>query len=543
MNKLFTLFRTLRKCRGISFEKSDSGMNKESLYLVVGIFLSAILGYAGYNASPFVPLLGGLEKIIGALGVVSCLACIVLSAKNLIASLYMSSDIDALIVMPITPIQIVLLRMLDVLIGLFGIAFVALAPFSVGYMLGTSFDFSLCITALLLIVCIPLFICCAVAGIIILVMRVAKIFRNRELLTLLGLLFAVALGVVYLFVRNSSSDAEQMATNAIGTLDKIKNLIPIIKLSVGFFTGKGIICLIGVLGCTALSIVLFLIMARYFYLGGALNMLDSAGSERELTPERLGKMSKKRPIMRALIIKDIKLNMRTPAFFMNNLLLIWAMPIIAVIMLLFVGNYDISTVAELNENIGICSLLTLLVFPFFGLFTRISVSAFSRDGDDLFSMGQLPVTKRKQIAAKQYVSLFVYGISTLLFPAILFCALWIKGVMLWQSCVLCFLLCIPMTLTLVRFGIIFDLICPDINRTNEADIGKGNTYYILFVFGFLLFNIIVSVLSIIVGDVVGGVGGACICALISLVLQSVLAFIGGKIMYSFGIRALKNLYE
>ena len=185
----------------------------------------------------------------------------------------------------------------------------------------------------------------------------------------------------------------------------------------------------------------------------------------------------------------------------------------------------------------------LALFPFFGIFTQIACKSISREGADFISMRQIPLTARSFIKAKRNLSLLVMGISTVVFPALIFAVMLICGKLHWLGCLFGFLICIPNTAVLVNFGIFFDLKEPDIHWVSEKYLTKSSRLYGVFLLLYFIFNIALCVCIAVLSGYFNGIASIAGTGVLLFAVESALAFISSKLMFSYGIKVIKSLTE
>ena len=559
MNKTLKLFFTLRKCGSSSASENSASSSSQAggtvVLTVLGVLLAGLLGYVGYWIAPLSGLFGGISRILSALGVLAGFMLIFLSFRKLVVSMYMSSDIDVLLTMPLSPMQIVINRILDVLLSDYLVSALIFLPFTIGYSIRI-FDLQFLLFSLLMFLAIPLFIVCAVAVIVILIMRIFKIFRSKEVLALLGLIIALILFVLYSLASNSTekSNFEQVVTQITNLFDKLQYVVPIVPFLCRFIAGDGVLYLLIALGILAVSFILFRIVSATCYLDGAMNMINSADTGKPLTREKLERLCRKRTPRQAIRAKDFAITTRTPSFLMNDYILLWAWPILALLMFFFSGSFGVVSEEPLNElerfyaNLMILNLIVPIAHSILQLISQIASRAFSREGADFLCLKQFPVSSREQIRAKRGLALRVFGLGTVVYPIIITAILAIFGSYSWFSVLYVALLCVPLTYFDVNMGIFFDLRRPNINWSNEAEVGKGNT-------PFTVYSLILAVIQLVLGFFGMMVGPLMITVFPNLdptvttflysgllvVLYTAAAIISDKMMYKTGIRQLKRM--
>ena len=498
MKKILNLYKMLNKNNTTG--KGDS--SKTFMFIIAGVLLSFIFGYVGYKFADSIEMMGGVPIILSVSGLVAGIAIFAFGFFNLINSMYMSSDIELLITLPLSSTQIVLLRLLSFLGLAFGIGFVAIIPISIGFAVATSAGIISWVSIILEFIFVPVFATFITASVVILLMSVVRIFRNVDVLRYIGIGVLFILLCLYFFFANSNNthvEVNSLITILAGFGTTLQYVDPVSGFMSAFVTSGSIIDLLISIAILAASVLLFLIVAKFLYLEGALNMQSTSVSGKILNDEELNKACTNNGTYKSLVKKEFNMLRRNPAYSLNNFVIGFLWPILAVVLMygtissvtnMFTpseGAQDPTTLSIRFVIMSTCLIMFIMILiPM--TYQSIAYSSLSREGKSFPIMKQIPVDYKIQIKAKLTVAERVHHIQTtgyvLLGTVIIYL---IMGVPFY------FALCPALlAFTFTEMAICMDMLDgykrASVNWDNEKSIANKNSgamlaFYILSAFG------------------------------------------------------------
>ena len=498
MKKILNLYKMLNKNNTTG--KGDS--SKTFMFIIAGVLLSFIFGYVGYKFADSIEMMGGVPIILSVSGLVAGIAIFAFGFFNLINSMYMSSDIELLITLPLSSTQIVLLRLLSFLGLAFGIGFVAIIPISIGFAVATSAGIISWVSIILEFIFVPVFATFITASVVILLMSVVRIFRNVDVLRYIGIGVLFILLCLYFFFANSNNthvEVNSLITILAGFGTTLQYVDPVSGFMSAFVTSGSIIDLLISIALLAASVLLFLIVAKFLYLEGALNMQSTSVSGKILNDEELNKACTNNGTYKSLVKKEFNMLRRNPAYSLNNFVIGFLWPILAVVLMygtissvtnMFTpseGAQDPTTLSIRFVIMSTCLIMFIMILiPM--TYQSIAYSSLSREGKSFPIMKQIPVDYKIQIKAKLTVAERVHHIQTtgyvLLGTVIIYL---IMGVPFY------FALCPALlAFTFTEMAICMDMLDgykrASVNWDNEKSIANKNSgamlaFYILSAFG------------------------------------------------------------
>ena len=498
MKKILNLYKMLNKNN--TSDKGDS--SKMFMFIVGGVMISFILGYVGYKFADSIEMMGGVPIILSVSGLVAGIGIFAFGFFSLINSMYMSSDIELLITLPLSSTQIVLLRLLSFLGLAFGIGFVAIIPISIGFAVATSAGITSWVSIILEFIFVPVFATFITASVVILLMSVVRIFRNVDVLRYIGIGVLFILLCLYFFFANSNNshvEVNSLITILAGFGTTLQYVDPVSGFMSAFVTSGSIIDLLISIALLAASVLLFLIVAKFLYLEGALNMQSTSVSGKILNDEELNKACTNNGTYKSLVKKEFNMLRRNPAYSLNNFVIGFLWPILAVVLMygtissvskMFApseGAQDPTTISIRFVIMSTCLIMFIMILiPM--TYQSIAYSSLSREGKSFPIMKQIPVDYKIQIKAKLTVAERIQHIQT-------------TGYVLLGAVIIYLIMGVPVYFalcpTLLAFTFTETAICLDmlngyknasVNWDNEKSIASKNSgamfaFYILSAFG------------------------------------------------------------
>ena len=422
MKKILNLYKMLNKNN--TSDKGDS--SKMFMFIVGGVIISFILGYVGYKFADSIDMMGGVPVILSVSGLVAGIAVFALGFFSLINSMYMSSDIELLITLPLSSTQIVFLRLLSFLGLAFGVGFVAIIPINIGFAVATSVGIISWVSIILEFIFVPVFATFITASVVILLMSVVRIFRNVDVLRYIGIGVLFILLCLYFFFANSNNshvEVNSLITILAGFGTTLQYVDPVSGFISAFVTSGSIIDLLISIALLAASVLLFLIVAKFLYLEGALNMQSTSVSGKILNDEELNKACTNNGTFKSLVKKEFNMLRRNPAYSLNNFVIGFLWPILAIVLMygtissvtnMFTpseGAQDPTTLSIRFVIMSTCLIMFIMILiPM--TYQSIAYSSLSREGNSFPIMKQIPVDYKIQIKAKLTVAERIQHIQT-----------------------------------------------------------------------------------------------------------------------------------
>jgi ABC-2 type transport system permease protein len=406
-----------------------------------------------------------------------------------ISIFYYASDVEKLLPLPLKADEIIGAKLLVTAMYEYIYEIVLVAPPLMVYGIRSGAGPLYFLYSLLVLLLLPVVPICLASILSMLIMRFTRFARNKDRFSLFSGLLAMVIALALVF--GSQSLTSLSAGDLSGLLSR--SAADIARLTSAAFPGvsfaaaaladatgwaaAGRIGLLILIAAAFLAVTMAL--SRLLYFKGVIGLGSSMASRRRLTEREMADAGTGGHAFWTYVLKDLRVLVRTPIFFMNNVMMNFIWPVFILIPLLGnKGDADLGAiVALLQSSLTIDSpavpVILASVFAaacFISGTNGIAESALSREGKLLYLMKILPMSYGKQIWAKLTAGILMSVVGTLLLVIVL--AVFVH-LPLW------FLLLILATLpgavlTTNLAGIIFELYWPKLNWDNEQKAVKQN---------------------------------------------------------------------
>lgn len=441
---------------------------------------------------------------------------------------YYSKDIESLLPLPLKPSEILAAKFTVTLLYEYLTEFIVLAPILIGFGAAGKAGFIYYVYGILIFLTLPLLPLVYASILSMLVMRFTSMAKNRDRFRIVGGIFAMLLAIgLNAFVGrlgNASLGPEELQQLLAQGNNSLLGIMSGLFFSNRFAVMallhsealKGLVNLALFMLICLLFMMLFLSMGESMYFKGVVGISEATARRKKLREVELRKSSEQKPVLRAYMMKELKLLFRTPVYFMNCVLMNFLFPLFIILPFL-VQPSEMKELQGLSALIASGSGSAVTLAAAFGMSTfvastnGITASAISREGANIFVSKYLPVSYKTQIMAKVLsgMSMGAVGMMSMLIAVLLFIPMPVYLVLLIVAVSV-------LGITFSSFaGILLDLNFPKLVWDNEQKPVKQNLN--------VVFNMLVS--AVIAG----------IPIFISIALQFTLLMTFLTIIVLFGI--------
>ncbi|HWR61670.1 MAG TPA: hypothetical protein VN580_08680 [Clostridia bacterium] len=499
MNRYIILTKVMMKNFNLLFLKQDVSVKKQlkgillSL-LIIASFLPVAIGI-GTMAHIGYGLLAGVQQeglILGTGFTLVSMAVFFFSIFYVMSVFYFSKDIESLLPLPLKPSEILAAKFTVVLCYEYLTELVFLAPVLIGFGAAAGAGLTYYLYSILIFLTLPLLPLVYASILSMLAMRFTNLAKNRDRFRIIGgvIAMAVAIGInaVVTKLGNASMGPEELQhlmeqgnNSYVGIMSGIffSNRFAVMAL---LHSGalKGLVNLALFVLICILFVMLFLSFGESMYFKGVIGMSEAYSRRRRYTGTELRRVSRQASALKAYTLKELRLLFRTPAYFMNCVLMNFIYPVF--FMIPFIAQPE-----EMNELRGLGTYITggeksgVVLAAAFGISVFVTAtngitsSAISREGTGIFVNKYLPVSYKTQIMAKVLsgMSMGAVGTASMLLAAVIFVPV----------PALLILLVVLVSLLGIAFssftGILIDLNFPKLVWDNEQKAVKQNFNVIL----------------------------------------------------------------
>lgn len=436
-----------------------------------------------------------------------------------LGTFYYAKDIELLLHMPFSPYQIIGAKLVTVIVFEYIITAFLFIPIvlTYGYLSHVGLAFYIyCILLFMLIPILPL----VIGGIfVMLIMAFTSFGKRKEFMTFAGtmLVLVVALGFnfviqIFSFSNPSEEDLVMLVLQGENTLaNLIAQLFPGMKFAsnalIHWNQFGGLTNLLIFIILTIASIALFLFIGEKLYFKGVVGITETSSKREKISDGDWNKNKASSSVLLSYMNREFKVLMRSPIFFMNNILVSVLLPVIFIGMFIFIPSGD-KELEQIMNLIMSSDLLAQKIAVFFGIgaffasLNGITATGISREGSGAYVMKYLPTPLMTQVGAKIILCILAGAFGTLVFGlGTVYLGLQLSTVILAIVISLNGIILVALT------GIMIDLTRPKLVWDNEQQAVKQNLNTILnllvgsvlaFGLGFIVFKFNLSLLATLI---------------------------------------------
>ncbi len=399
---------------------------------------------------------------------------------------YFSSDVESLLPLPLKPHTIIGSKFTAALISESVMEFVIILAAFAGYIIASGAPFYSWIIALFGMMTLPIIPLIDCGIICMLMMLVTSAVRNKDTVNkLTGILTFAAIIIIAVVVSqnggfNTEKWVEVLSVQDNAVICTMNFIFPQIPLIVNATVNNPFVNLLFYIAVNAAAIGVFLLTARLLYFRTVVGI----SSGHYGSGKSIGKSLPSFPQRKAWVTylkKEFRILFRTPAYFMNCVLINLLWPIFLYIVYLLQGQtsflnsfiYDIHNGKEeavLIYLLGITAVSVLVTAA-----NCIASSALTREGKHFAFVKYIPMSYMAQLNVKALVSMIISGTGMAVY--VVAASLYLNmGMKLTVFGCLLSLLCVAFATYL---GIFMDSVNPKLVWDDELNALRGN-YYIFF---------------------------------------------------------------
>lgn len=517
-----------------------------SKYIFPAIIAVGLL-FAGYK----LPELAMLNTITFAdclvyLSTFASAIVLMFSFVKIINTMYLADDIGLLLTLPLKEVHIAVAKILLVAKEQYVFSGAIFFSFSIGYTISAGFDLWNWIAVVLGFLLVPATVMCLCGTVIVILMRLINAIRNKNLIKIVGSVFAALLiGVayaVYFAGTNSDNSTEMISSFMTANTDNIAMYYPVAQWIRSIALNNDVASILYLLGVFIFVSLVFIIVLKLFYFKTALLMIGAAGSSKQMTNSELLNACKPKSQSRAIMSRDLKLIVRDSSFLLKEVLLPSAMALAMLVMVFIVSGRFSDLIGGRTGGpgfyTGVSIFFTALVF----MNINTAVTSFSREKETFFLTKQLPVDYADLLKGKRNVSVVLSLVMSLLPLLIITGYFTVAGIIPVYYALFAFPINIAMVVFLSDYFVLSDAKNPNfVWDTHDQIKTSGFTINVpIFVIGFITLAIII-ILAMIVAMFDFHYAGYIICTLANLAAV-VLAIYYNKRLVTKGSKYISDIY-
>ena len=535
MNKIVSLTKVLIKNSFQKYNENNKNKNivgKVILYILLGAYLMGIFAFLSYGLISTLKQANQESMFIGIFLLGLALLTIIQSIISATNVFYFSKDIEYILPLPLKPKEILISKLNVILITEYIMKIIfAVTPITI-YGIITLQGPMFYIISLLVLIVFPIIPILIATFIIMIIMSFSKRFKNKDRFRLIAPLIGIILAVIMSFslsgtTNYSEEDLLNSLKQANSMVEMVSDNLPIIKPAINAIVNSSFVEFLKLLGITLILYIVFILIGNKIYFRGVIGNLSSGtkkGKEVKL------KKIKTNSIGKSYIIKEFKVLLKNPIFFIQCVLPSVLMPIIFLGIFIVTLNTNNSQEA-LNE---FKSVLGIYIETPIGLAIIISVTEFltsmlyiaptviSRDGQNAIFMKYIPISYYKQLIYKGIPNIFFGTITSTIVIAFIYILAKPSLLFLLTVFIINLILLILQTLLME----LVDLRKPKLEWTTEYAVVKQNLNLLWPVVLNLLEIGIILIISILLNFT-----NYLLTAIILIVIHIIITYFVNKYMY------------
>ena len=452
------------------------------IMLPMGFFVGVIM-YALTNALfPFGTQENAIELFLHLISAFS----FVFGLNVIFTVFYFSGDIENLLPLPLRPYQIIGSKFTAALISESVMEFLVIMAAFAGYIIGSGVPFyswAIAVIGMLTMPVLPLIYC----GIIcMLVMFFTRFVKNKDTVNkITGLFtFLLILGIVILISRSGFDTQKLIAAvstpdnTVIMVMNCIFPQVPFLVRSMSM-EGLGILNLVIYIVINVAAVALFMLAAQGLYFGSVTGVGQGSGKKKDASGF-ISRM-KLRPVSVTYFKKELRLLVRTPAYFTNCFMINLMWPVLLYLVFVLQGHTNfldsfIYGIYSGNEETVLLYILCITAASVLVTAVNcIASSALTREGKHFAFIKYIPVPYITQINVKALLSIIVSGAGMLIY--VIAACVWLKTSFNFTA-FCCFISLLSVTFA-TYLGIYMDSVNPKLVWDDELNALRGN-YNIFF---------------------------------------------------------------
>lgn len=491
------------------FNKKNNKLNKKSIYFWLIIIIIACISYISLESILYFNRLGEpilfLKIYLPIIATVSIFQLIMLISSVF----YYSQDIKNIIYLPIKPTEIVISKFNTVIVIMYFMESLLLLIPLLMYGILIQKTIMYFIGAIISLAIFPILFTLIIGIITIILMQLSKII-NKDLLQLIiifGLIMLLSLFVTKniggIINQENITNIKEITIN--DKLNKINNnfiiINPIINLLINNNFKIIVINFSKLILLNIFAFIIFIFIGTKLYLKELLIILDNKSNIKKINKKYKFKKENK---IKKYIKKDIKNMIKSPTFFIQNILQYIFIAIFFIIILniffpIIVQQIDADNMIEkmgLEEFKLQATLISVAIIQILFVFSNLSITAISREGKNAIFMKHIPISLYKQIKIKALPQMII---NTIIILAIII-DVYFQQINI-QFIYLLFVFITSMLINIINsyLLVLVDLNKPNLNWTNQESITKnsGNKLYqyVITIITFLILNYFVKILK------------------------------------------------
>ena len=479
------------------YNKQEKKLNKRSIFFWSIAITSIGMGYVSYHCIDFFYTINQQTFFLNIFLLFFLYFIMFQVSMTCTNVFYFSKDVELVLPLPIKPIELLISKFNTVLISSYFLeavfGFIPLLIYGIDTNAGLSYYFWM----LLVLLIFPILPTLLISIFMMTIIKLTKFIKKKDLLQIIiVIIFSIILSNSFSLLLNHIVDFEVGADiNNEKTYysekffgikyemnqveDKLLIINPCIKLLSDNSLSNKALNIVLIMGYNIIGFSLFVIIGKFTYMKSILNNIiyNLAKDKNKINLEG---QCKQRKIWIRYIEKEFRTICRNPIYFIQSVF----PPLIAIIMIFIIvinlapGIRDFlqteivkSQFSDFEIDIGVIATILAGIQILFTFSNNISITAISREGNNLYIMKYMPISYFKQIFYKCIPQILL---NSLLIIIIMFLIQFIDEYFPFAYLLLIFTISIILGIINSFIMILVDLKKPNLTWNSEHEIIKQN---------------------------------------------------------------------
>lgn len=480
-------------------------LSKISFFIVFG-FLSVIMIIFSIIATVRLAEMKQTYAFINMLLFMNFVIVFTESIFHSLNTLYFSNDLKIFLRLPIKPKDLVDSKMIDMIYSEYQMEILMLAIPIIVYGLISKVSLLFYLYMIVILLILPIIPIAFTTLIVALIMRFTNFMKNKNKVMYTTIILAVL--IVGLFMTNlgsgtdlSVSTFERLILQANGLAEEFSNsfilIKPIMNVLLNYDNINGLINLLVYMLETLVVYKLAVFIVSRIYLKGAIGTIVNGQKDKRNIKALTIKDLKKNRINKTYILKELKIMLRTPIFFIECILMPILYPILvlmAVVFLVkFAQGFGIDVMNLISQNAKNANVYSFFLATGQALFMLnfSSIIGVSKESRSSVLMKTLPIDLDRQFKLKTRI-----GIISNMISILIICIIYYYCTYNWLYTTMLFIGLFLINMIGEKYKLLVDLNNPQIKWDTEYTMMKQNTNVMYELF----YTIIVIAIIVIIGS-------------------------------------------
>jgi len=456
-----------------------------AFFMYVSVMTATYIGLAMINQSTVFLSIGYILATV---------LIIVFGMMYILSEFYFSDNMEELIPLPISQRKLIVAKFFSILVFEYIFAGLIFIPILIIYGVGQGMGPLYALLSVFVFLTIPVLPLSLVTGVVMLIMQSASLKGRKDMLQIVFVFLGIAVifGVQIWFTSQLGNGDEvdfqllmnTMLTSNEGFLNVIGYVMPtsfLMAWALNKITLMSVVWVGALLAITFLSGALMVAIGERVYIKSIVSGKMIKKGKQLSGAQRSKALGKKSHGVMAVFTMDLRLLLRTPVYFFNNVSVVIIAPLCVLLSFYFIEipPEDLQGMQDFFREMPILiNYLLIAFFIFFGGTSATTATTFSREGKASWLTRMIPVTASDQIVGRTGVALLIQSLG-IVFTII---AIQFFFPLALSTLVLTVILGILGSLPILLFGLFMDMNRPLLNWDNPQKAIKNNMNVVITLF-------------------------------------------------------------